>query len=887
MSPQNNPIEQQASFHSEISTQHHQGPSKTSGHESRSFQPFNFMPNTEHPPEKLSPLDVITCQNVEVFKATAGDVADHEGTVTVNKGQVGFRCIHCAKNPFAKAEYSSVFPGSLGSLAASLQLMTKIHFSSCMALDQGTRSRLQAARDAFSYGDDDQAWFSEAFVEYALDKCKKMNIVNRYPPQTGLVLGQDYRASKADSASTEMNKTTINTSFKTPESEHFAASMDMRDSGRSHGSGYNPQMPMQEMLHPILGTTPTSSAGSPPSLYDSPGSPNYPFFQNQQGFWECRSCWGYPHHQRPQGCIWQSTQPPNPNFIESHMGQCNPQIASQYRNYSQPSHQNHNNMYHQPNHQYDNMNQSWLTPKNRPNHYGQSHSQPTYMSPRSSMRPPLQHPPSAPSHLPSDGMSPQEAYAYQQMQMYNQMQMQRNEYGYRQHGYQHEVYPGQPVDYMMYNNHHQRNAMERSNAQLKDTIEYLEKEEDEIKARLDKVEDEEERNLIVEEDKSLLTDYFFHVMKQLRYCRFTENDRKTRGGKRENIAVGFGGLKCVHCAESQNSRKFFWSNVDRLANSFAEIPGHVLKCRRCPNQTKQALQILKQRHPEQMTQLPRGSQKVFFRRMWRRLHDSSDLLAIQASTSDDKSIAGSDKDSSLANGTSEAINADDSSPNPEEGALIMGVDTESAGKALAEYAAGKKPSSRILLAIEEDKEWLSDMDCFVRSNLELFCASKYDIEFAESDQKYPITEGQIGVRCIHCAMSAEGARGTAVSFPPFVNGIYECVREFHRVHLPSCPCLPDKCKEKLASLKGSSSLSSVLRRYYVEAAEALGIYDTDEGMRSGGEVKPIGKKEGSDKGDLTAAIHHYETANHDYMNNMNTLGQLAKRRRLDDESPFS
>ena len=95
----------------------------------------------------------------------------------------------------------------------------------------------------------------------------------------------------------------------------------------------------------------------------------------------------------------------------------------------------------------------------------------------------------------------------------------------------------------------------------------------------------------------------------------------TRGGKRENINIGYGGLQCIHCIEASSPRKFFWSNVNRLANSFAEIPNHVLKCKHCPENVKDALLVLKSQHADQMQMLPRGSQKDFFRRMWRRLHD--------------------------------------------------------------------------------------------------------------------------------------------------------------------------------------------------------------------------------------------------------------------------
>lgn len=41
-------------------------------------------------------------------------------------------------------------------------------------------------------------------------------------------------------------------------------------------------------------------------------------------------------------------------------------------------------------------------------------------------------------------------------------------------------------------------------------------------------------------------------------------------------------------------------------------------------------------------------------------------------------------------------------------------------------------------------------------------------------------------------------------------------------------------------MKGSSSLSSVLRKYYDLAAKALGLQDTKDGIRAGKESQPIG-----------------------------------------------
>jgi hypothetical protein len=391
--------------------------------------------------------------------------------------------------------------------------------------------------------------------------------------------------------------------------------------------------------------------------------------------------------------------------------------------------------------------------------------------------------------------------------------------------------------------------------------------------------------LVLDEDRLLLTDYFFFLMKQLRLCRFSEADRKTRGGKREKIKIGYGGLQCIHCSDLPMSRKFFWSNVDRLANSFAEIPGHVLKCRRCPQQNKDALLQLKQAHPEQMAKLPRGSQKVFFRRMWRRLHDedpqgmeddddededgvirgrdggggpdndgregksyppppistgASRSAANSATTSPDKATSPESKkshDNSPSSG-SNTITSDDS-------ILVMQRSAKEAARALAGTPpqGQPSPSSRILLAIPEDKEWLSDMDCYIRRQLEVFCATEEDVAAAQADRKYPINVGQVGIRCIHCSIAqGNDAIGHAIAYPFSISGIYESVREFHRLHLDSCENLPSASRTKLANLKGASSLSSVLRKYYVLAAKALGLQDTKGGIRSGAESAPIGSQ---------------------------------------------
>eukprot|EP00591_Stephanopyxis_turris_P009706 CAMPEP_0195528334 /NCGR_PEP_ID=MMETSP0794_2-20130614/30421_1 /TAXON_ID=515487 /ORGANISM="Stephanopyxis turris, Strain CCMP 815" /LENGTH=491 /DNA_ID=CAMNT_0040659455 /DNA_START=557 /DNA_END=2032 /DNA_ORIENTATION=- len=306
---------------------------------------------------------------------------------------------------------------------------------------------------------------------------------------------------------------------------------------------------------------------------------------------------------------------------------------------------------------------------------------------------------------------------------------------------------------------------------------------------------EDSEAVVFEEDRSLLTDYIFFIHQQLKMCRFSEADRKARGGNRDHVKIGYGGLQCRHCADNYESRKFYWSNVDRLANSFAEISSHIAKCISCPDEIKDRAKKLKLDHQKQMSKLPRGSQKVFFRRMWRRIHDGSAVVEKEISP--------------------------DSAGTEEGGRGNIGGNERN-----------ETSRKRVLLSIAEDKAWLSDLDCFIRRSLEVFCAS--DEDFDETDRKPRVRAGQIGIRCVHCASSKEGAKGAAVTFPTSISKIYESVQGLQR-HLHLCSNLPNEEKKKWSStMKTSKSLGSVVKRYYIIAAKSLGLYDTGDCIRSRG-----------------------------------------------------
>eukprot|EP00529_Nitzschia_sp_RCC80_P017547 CAMPEP_0113472370 /NCGR_PEP_ID=MMETSP0014_2-20120614/17479_1 /TAXON_ID=2857 /ORGANISM="Nitzschia sp." /LENGTH=810 /DNA_ID=CAMNT_0000365075 /DNA_START=364 /DNA_END=2796 /DNA_ORIENTATION=- /assembly_acc=CAM_ASM_000159 len=415
--------------------------------------------------------------------------------------------------------------------------------------------------------------------------------------------------------------------------------------------------------------------------------------------------------------------------------------------------------------------------------------------------------------------------------------------------------------------------------------------------------------LVLDEDKLLLTDYFYFLMKQLRLCRFSEADRKTRGGKREKIKIGFGGLQCIHCSDLPMSRKFFWSNVDRLANSFAEIPGHVLKCRRCPQQTKDSLLHLKTLHPDQMSKLPRGSQKVFFRRMWRRIHDDDDDEALDPEKGSPGGARGPEGYTTgqppLAISTGQGHDdSPHSNKSPEispmsggntissnDSVLVIQRTASEAANALSFPAhqghGPSSPSSKVLLSIPEDKEWLSEKDCYIRRQIEVFYATEEDVTAAQRDRMFPISVGTIGFRCLHCALAKQSKPGDhAVFYPLSVSGIYESVREFSRLHLDSCKNLPATTREKLNGLQGASSLSSVLRKYYNLGARALGLYDSKDGIRSGGKPSPIGAQAAFTFSEDDQNNFEETKPLHDEFERKRNLGSFSSQRE-EEQSPQS
>jgi len=132
------------------------------------------------------------------------------------------------------------------------------------------------------------------------------------------------------------------------------------------------------------------------------------------------------------------------------------------------------------------------------------------------------------------------------------------------------------------------------------------------------------RPLVLPDDKPHIAEFLFEVMKQLQPCQFTEADKNKRRLKH----VGSTGVECKHCAGQVDGRKFFWSSVNAVESNFVSVHTHMMECRMIPEDYKKELARLKGLRKEHTSKLKSGSQKAFFSRVWARLHNVQDIVAL-------------------------------------------------------------------------------------------------------------------------------------------------------------------------------------------------------------------------------------------------------------------
>jgi hypothetical protein len=331
--------------------------------------------------------------------------------------------------------------------------------------------------------------------------------------------------------------------------------------------------------------------------------------------------------------------------------------------------------------------------------------------------------------------------------------------------------------------------------------------------------------LVTDEDRCLISEFVFHILKQLRKCVLSETDQHGRGQMRSSIKVGFTGIQCNHCT----TRKFFWTHVSRFNNSFSsEIISHVMSC--CPSNVHNHLLVLKNVHTQQMLKLTRGSQKLFFEKLWSKLHPGNDRKPIVDDIGNLYLNENSVQEVKCM--SRDALDCEEDtyfSELGEQGCFSFGSTTfvKAVFLKLSLKNISEKP---ILMALDEDYLYLNEYDCLIRNNIAVFCYTR-----SQADSLYDEVNGgialddQVGLKCAHCCdYSTEDMR----NFPTSLDQMFEFARTIGENHLPRCPNLPKVTKEGILHMRkvcGAHS-SYFIKKYYAASGEALGILSTSNGL---------------------------------------------------------
>ncbi|CAB9496998.1 expressed unknown protein [Seminavis robusta] len=154
----------------------------------------------------------------------------------------------------------------------------------------------------------------------------------------------------------------------------------------------------------------------------------------------------------------------------------------------------------------------------------------------------------------------------------------------------------------------------------------------------------------------------------------------------------------------------------------------------------------------------------------------------------------------------------------------------------------------IPLGIEEDNNWLSEMHCFLRSEIvEVFYAEKYKVA-GRSNGKGLSTQ-QVGIRCRWCVNTPADSRVCRSSaFPSSLRQLYQSFTMMVRDHFgptTMCQAIPTHLRDRLNHLRCSrvSQGASDSKHYWIYAANKIGMVDTpNEGIKITSESRAEGLK---------------------------------------------
>jgi hypothetical protein len=146
-----------------------------------------------------------------------------------------------------------------------------------------------------------------------------------------------------------------------------------------------------------------------------------------------------------------------------------------------------------------------------------------------------------------------------------------------------------------------------------------------------------------------------------------------------------------------------------------------------------------------------------------------------------------------------------------------------------EYSlTGRQP---ILMHRANEDESLSDYQCLVRNQIEVFEATKKDVKTGAQGRNRSIVLGQIGLRCRHCAALPRRKRG-AVYYPARLHRVYQAAQNMAKSHFTDqCEQIGGDTRKELFTLCETRSSAGGGKKFWAYSISALGVYEDDDGLR--------------------------------------------------------
>ncbi|KAG7354874.1 hypothetical protein IV203_004230 [Nitzschia inconspicua] len=132
-----------------------------------------------------------------------------------------------------------------------------------------------------------------------------------------------------------------------------------------------------------------------------------------------------------------------------------------------------------------------------------------------------------------------------------------------------------------------------------------------------------------------------------------------------------------------------------------------------------------------------------------------------------------------------------------------------------------------------DDDSLSEYQCLVRKQIELFEARPEDVASNAKGRNKPIVIGQVGIRCKHCSLLPPKSRQRgATYYPAKLNGLYQAAQSMASGHLCShCGHIPQSVRQELIVLRERKSSAGGGKKYWGDGVRVLGVYEDEHGLR--------------------------------------------------------